>query len=358
MSARLLGGFFLLFTALLTGCSGNDAIPKLVPIQEFEQREFKQDISSTDFMAPKVDILMVIDGSGSMGPHIANVERNIDRFLDAIVSARLDYRIAITIAGYVRAGEHQRLYGNLRSTENSGLFHTNDNLDTPPYYVTNRTPDVLNVLKSRVRVGTANDAQETFFGPVLDAITHAQSSPHNMGFFREDAYLIPIFIMDAEDQTRVNLQPLSPFDFYNQLLAFKRSKELIIPYAVLIPTAYGTSPPCSRNGEGQPHRVEEFLHMAGGVYYDLCSPSFGLELSKLADDLTGRVSGAFRLNAVPDPRTIEVYLGEELLPNHPERGWIYNPDTNEIRLGLEIDAPIDEEAQVRVTFKPANTFQQ
>ena len=145
-------------------------------------------------------------------------------------------------------------------------------------------------------------------------------------------------------------------DFYDQLVAFKGRPELIIPFSVLIPTAYGNNPPCSRGGEPAPHRIEEFLDLANGFAYDLCSPDFGVQLATLGEDLSKRVTGSLQLLTVPDPRTITVSLGDRVLPNDPRKGWTYNPETNRIHLGREIEPHPDPNARFHVQYVPANTF--
>lgn len=352
----------LTLVLLMTSCSGNDVIPKLVPLEQFEVQEIVQDITTTDFLAPQVDIVIVIDGSGSMGTHINNVEANMDKFIDELVAAKLDFRIAITISGHTRMTEHRHLYSDLRATYNSGIFHTNDSSDQPPYFVTSSTPGVVDILKARVRVGTMNDAVETFFGPVLDAIEHSQNRPENLGFFREEAYLVPLFITDSDDQTyltnhlglRTGLIDVS--DYYQKLVSFKGASDLVIPYGVIIPTAYGNRPPCSRGGEPEPYRIEDFIKMANGLTYDLCSASFGTQLADLATDLVTRVNGVFQLEVVPDPATIAVYYGHRKLPNDPKTGWVYVAETNSIVFGRDIHLDPDPNARLRVEFVPANSF--
>jgi hypothetical protein len=356
---------FALLTLFFTACSDRPEIPKLVEPKSFERQQFKQDVSSVDFSDPLVDILLVIDGSGSMGTHQQNVESNLDKFLDRLTQAQLDYHIGVTISGYLREVTWQFLYPDRLVKANSGLLHTNNAADKPPYFVTRTTPNLLDVLKGRVRVGVNNDAIETFFGPVLDAIEHySNGHPYNAGFFRERAYFVPIFITDTADQTKVNgslVNYLEADEFYKTLVDFKGKSSLIIPYSVHIPSAYQNTPPtgCYRDPDskyqGIPVNLEDFVRIGGGEYYDICASDFGVQLAALADDLSKRVAAKFTLDVVPDPTTIVVYYGSQVLPNHPKDGWIYMPETNSLHFGSNVKPP-HEGAQIRVEFTPANKF--
>jgi hypothetical protein len=347
--------FLFLVGSVLAACSGTVDIPKLVPLETFGEDHVVQNVSSANLTRPSVDILLVIDGSGSMSTHQDNVQKNIDIFVDYLTQAKLNYHIAVTISGHDRDSQWNAQY-DVKSTANSGLFHTANLNDPKPYFVTNNTTRGIQILKDRIRVGTGNDPIETFFGPVLDAIEYSFIDDRNRGFFREEAYFVPIFITDADDQTTVGFGS-EPTSFYQRLIAFKGTADLILPYSVHIPVSYGSRPPsgCTRDG-GSPQRIEEFLRFAGGKYYDVCAADFGVQLTNMSEDLVSRVSSYFDLKEVPVPETITVRFGDKVLPNHPEKGWVYFPDSNTIRLGREIDIPRVDDAELRVEYQRATTF--
>jgi hypothetical protein len=78
---------------LLTACSPKSESLYLPPVQKLDQQV--EDPNAVYF-DPSVDILFVVDNSGSMGSHQTNLIRNIDLFVNAFLNnSILDYNIGV-----------------------------------------------------------------------------------------------------------------------------------------------------------------------------------------------------------------------------------------------------------------------
>lgn len=185
------------------------------------------------------DILIVVDDSGSMEAHQADLSRNVDYLWDKIRQRRLNFRIAVTTS----------------SVENFGRFVGSVKIITP------HTPHGLDVLRSNIRVGTRGNVSEQFFGPIRDGL----SSPDNGDFLRPSANLELIFLTDAEDQTP-NLDPES---FAKYLWSLKGDPKKVFAYGILplMPNAG-----CGLD-DGPQVRLTKFVSLVHGDLHNLCNLS-------------------------------------------------------------------------------------
>lgn len=343
--------FFLALFFLALGCDEGSA-PKLrpTPNQIVEKLDDRIEIS----LNAKVDIIVVMDGSGSMSTHQANLKQNIGAFVQELTKASyLDYRIAVTIAGCRRAAGHSQYSSDLC---NEGLFHRASSAEKEPYFIRRGDPDEDVLLRSRLEVGTANDSRESFFSPVIKAITAPLNQhPANRGFLRSQAYLIPIFVTDTDDQSDL----YDARQFYDNLIRIKGSSDLIIPYGAIIPSGFrrvGCSRDPVNNTPGEPVRIEEFLRTAGGSHFNLCGGSFGADLVQVAQDLVSRVEPVIYLEDRPYVPSIRLYYGGEEIPNDFEKGWVYDPQRNIIKLGQWLDLQGKRNLAFQISYVKANRF--
>jgi hypothetical protein len=348
----LLSGIALALMALASVGCDEGAVPKLrpVPDQIVEKLEDKIEIS----LSAKVDIIVVMDGSGSMATHQANVKKNIGAFVQELTKASyLDYRIAVTISGCSRSMAHTQYASGVCS---EGIFHRASPSEQEPYYINRGDPGEELLLASRLDVGTANDAKESFFNPVIKAITPPVSLlPSNRGFLRNEAYLITIFVTDTDDQS----DGVNPQQFFDNLRRIKGHNDLIIPYAAIIPVQ-NTGRSCTRDPvgslNGSPYRIEEYLRIAGGSYFNVCSNDFGTDLVGVAQDLVSRVEPVIYLEDRPYVPSIKLYYGGVEIPNDFESGWVYDPQRNVIRLGKWLDLKGKQNLSFEINYTKANQF--
>jgi hypothetical protein len=308
---KKLGFICAVALALTTSCSGKS--DKLVPAAKKGE---KAKISS-EFEDPMIDILFVIDDSGSMDSHQRNLATNINLFVDEIRKfGFIDYRIGVTTSS---------VSDTLNSVAPRGMLYGN------PKYVDRNTPQGDIILKSNLIVGTSGSGQEELLNPVYLALTPPMSTGHNAGFYRPDAYLAVVFITDAEDQSARTTPSMTPQFLYNFLVQLKLGDaSKVLGYGAIIPSGVRN---CSRDQMDEPRKIEEFFKLVNGQFFSLCDPTFGLQLGGVAKNLVKNVTKVVRLKRWPVVDTIRIVYGSQVVPNDYETGWVYEPASNSIVFG-------------------------
>lgn len=322
----------LTFIPLLTVCSPNS--PKLVPQQTAKPERVRDSSDVTLSFQRSVDILFVIDDSGSMDIHQRNLKNNIDLFTKGMnTNQTLDYHIGVLTSTMDDSwGPKPPGYGS--KGELNGVTK----------YVTKLTPNRDVELKKNLVPGSDGSGTEYFFTPVQAALTPPLINGINNGFFRPDAYLAIIFVTDADDQSR-----LSADDFYKFLLGLKKNDpDKIIGYGVYIPT---TDRSCDRSYEPEPRKLEAFFKLTKATTMGLCDVDYGMKLAEIGADLVRKVGSILYLSRPAIPDSIRVTFGSQTIPNDPVHGWVYDPARNALLFGEEIDLqPEPTGTEIQVDF--------
>lgn len=321
-----------LVSVFLGGCAAES--PKLVPLP-VAKPERVRDVSDIRVSFQRaVDILFVVDDSGSMSTHQQNLAKNIGLFTQGMkANQTLDYHIGVLtsnmdyapwrpVAGYGWKGE----------------------LNGVTKYVSKLTPNADQELAKNLNPGIDGSGTEAFFTPVQAALTAPLLTGVNKGFYRPDAYLAIVFLTDADDQSRV-----SAGDFHKFLLGLKGGDpDKIISYGVYIPSTVSN---CTRSGEPIPRKLEEFFKLTKGTTFGLCDADYGMKLAELGADLVRRVGSLLYLSRPAVPETIKVTFGSQTIPNHPDLGWIYDPTRNALIFGEQIELlPEPTGTEIEVDF--------
>jgi hypothetical protein len=303
----------IVFAGLVSSCS--PASDKLIPLPVVNYE--KVDLKNNDvFRRPSVDILFVVDNSGSMSTYQQNVADNMDQFVNEFSQLKLiDYHIGVITTDSADNGQ----------------------LEGIPTYVEPSTVDGLNKIKKNLKVGTNGSPEEELFGPTSKALSKRLLAGYNSGFYRQDAYLVIIFVSDAEDQSNISAR-----DLMDELVLLKGTKDKILSYGAIIPTGTATSK-CSQD-EGNPIEVEKFLAMnvnAGKNIVGLCDRDFGTRLVNFSKEIVQVINKPIVLSKVPIIPTILVKYGAQVIPSNTVTGWYFDPKQNAILFGE--DLYLDEE---------------
>ncbi|MFP5520658.1 MAG: vWA domain-containing protein [Bdellovibrionia bacterium] len=328
MMGRILTSALLAMS--MVSCSPD--VPKLKPRPEVRNDKVTAD-TGTFVFTPEVDILFVVDSSGSMSTHQDNLANNIDIFVRNFTnSIQIDYNVGVVTTDMSSSRYGGRLQGAFK-------------------FITPRTPNGLSEMAANLVVGTNGSWEEMSFDPAAAALSQPLVDTWNLGFYRQSAHLAVIFITDAEDQSRM----YDPQAFYNFLVNLKGFKEKVLGYGVIVPSSAGMS--CERDENVRPARIESFLGMtinAGKNVMSLCDPDFGTRLSDISKDISKYVGGVIYLNRAPIIETIEVRYGTQIIPNGYGKGWVFDPRKNAIILGDEIEwLPQPLGTKIQVNFSAA-----
>jgi len=294
---------------------------------------------NTQVFDPQVDILFVVDNSGSMGEHQQNLSTNVTQFTSAFTKASvLDYNIGVV------------------TTDTEGYYGNNipccGKMVGSIRVVNKSTPNADQVLANNLIVGTDGSSVERMFDPINLALSPANLTGWNVGFLRPNATLVVIIITDAEDQSDNNTADST----YQFLLNLKQgNKDKLLAYGAIVPTKDTMN--CPRDDGTPPTKIESFLAMMNNNknnVFDLCDPDYGTRLSQLAKDIVNKVGNVIYLNRAPDINSIHVYYGSMELPMDFHKGWSFDADKNAIFLGDQVDwSSQPSGSRVKVSYNAA-----
>lgn len=273
----------------------------------------------------QLDILWVIDNSGSMSSHQQNVIANMDRFITSLTAkSSLDWR-----SGLISTSVDDEPFGGFKSGD---MLEYSD-------------PGVAAKFKAAVaKLGTNGDATEKTFEPVMKALTNYPR------FLRPSAALALIVISDAPEQSKIDVGAFVQF-----LQRAKGNLSSIYFYGFLNPSDWCTSTDEAFTWAGNPFEI--LNKQLKGQIYKLCDPNFSNNLSDLGKNL-GQELSSFRIYLKDIPRigTIRVtYNGQPLMGGPKDKGgfWTYRIDINAIEFSDLSFAPGVNES-VKVNFDVDN----
>lgn len=258
-----------------------------------------------------IDILFVIDDSGSMAPFQQSLATNLESFLQFANSNFVDYRIGITTTD-VDGGE----MGRLVPLAQSGVWPAAG--ATPPRVLERTTPDVLRGFKQSVNVGTEGSGTEKGLEAAYQALSPQNLASHNQGFLRDDAMLSVIIVSDEADQS-----PQDTNFYYGYLLSIKGARRANL----LSVSAICEVDPNNSANHGS--RYLDLVQRTGGVASSIHTADWAADLERLGLAAFGYKS-RFVLTSVPAPDSIEVLIDGVPRPASDEEGvsWRYDPVGN------------------------------
>jgi hypothetical protein len=352
---------------LLANCAPVN--PRLqAPLKERGRVEMKVAEQNQE-LNTKIDILFVIDNSKSMtdeqlklaGGEVfdprtgkkVEVKGAIDHFVAAFAkNTTLDFHIGVTtVFDSIKYGKPGR-----KITPNGYLWpvvdpQTKQRLPNEVPYATRNTPNYSEVLRETLRVGVMNEVEgpvsEEAFAPALAAVADPAALQANRGFYRGDAYLLLIFVTDAEDAT---LQ-LSPTLLRSTLVQMKGDASKVMAHAAT------WTPNCGAANQDPDHKaptkIHEFVQSTDGSVFSLCEADYGASLAKIGIETTRRISRrVINLNAVPDINTLEVKYGSQTIPADFDHGWTLDPDRTALILSGDLTLHPEPGAQLTIRFVP------
>ena len=291
-----------------------------------------------------VDVLFVVDNSGSMGEEQSNLARNFDAFIDAADAWDSDFQIGVVTT---------QIDGDVRDPAGGGSRGPGELLGNPRI-ITPDTPSYASVFADNVRVGTGDpgtaesgleSARMALTDPVItdldapcdddcvepyacvsDPTLGSGCGGYNRGFLRDDASLEIVFVSDEEDQSRADL----PFfiDFF-QSIKGTLNDTLFHASAIVGPPGGCTS------SAGDAVEGERYIGVAaatGGESASICDSEFSTALESIGSRAFG-LRRQFFLSRVADPFTVEVFdLASCARDDRTPRlsGWTYDRGANAI----------------------------
>ncbi|MBI5544258.1 MAG: choice-of-anchor D domain-containing protein [Deltaproteobacteria bacterium] len=285
---------------------------------------------------PKVDVLFVVDSSGSMYDEQEALASNFDSFIRFAVEQQVDYHVMVTDTG---VGESALgCNDNYGDPDLNGCpYRPTDpcpGCTTPPPYVTPETTNADRCFSCNARVGTDGNATESLIRPAYLALTNPNLTGCTQGFLRDEANLAVVVVSDAADQDCAgsggNQQSVA---FYlNALLNIKGFKrQNMFTFNSITPNANDPSD-CSSGQDDSAlsnTRVEQVVTATAGVSDSICTTDWSQSLERLGQTAFGYRTRFF-LSNVPDlSEPIEIQIDGDVYDQYGEFGdlrWWYTPD--------------------------------
>lgn len=242
-----------------------------------------------------VDILFVVDNSGSMGSNQTNLQNNFDAFIAVFTSAGADFQIGII------------------TTDSSSFVGS---------VINPATPDPVTEFNTQIdSIGTHGSAHEKGLWYAYESTTTGDAS----SFMRSDARLVVVYVSDEADWSHQTYgsggsATMGPMDYSASLQSLKTSHDLIVAHAVA-----GDSPSgCTANGGAQfGDGYYDVVTDLAGTFMSICATDWSVTMDTLARDSISILS--WPLSDTPIEETISIQV--EGVPNS---NWTYDAASNSV----------------------------
>lgn len=341
--------------SFLTACGNGSTTYSLLA----QGDTFRQNSSTQN---TKIDVLWVVDNSGSMATSQQNLANNFPSFIQNFISKGYDFQMGVVSSDaylalplytpYYNTSPTPSYYGG-RPQEEIGWLR--DGTWTQPSgfrILTPTTPNLHQVFMQNAMQGTNGRGDERSF----QSMSTALDSTGNAGFLRPGAFLAVVLVTDEDDFSHDGTaqyerydRPLHTIDSY---VSFLDSKTLSTPtnrrhsVSSISVNDQACLDSIYNGAQKIGLRVGQLADATGGVKGNLCG-NFATELELISNRIVS-LSTQFYLNGNPIPSSIKVFVNGALVP---AAGWSYNATSNSIMFQAGYTPPQD--STIQVTFDPA-----
>lgn len=263
---------------------------------------------------PTVDVLWVIDDSGSMGDEQDDLANNFNSFISTAVSLDTDYHIGVVAT-------------DVESEWAGKLYHCNDS----NRFIRDSQPAGQQEAQFRCWVKTADfdrphsDGQEAPLQAARMALDYPNVDDYNAGFLRDEATLYVILVTDEPDQSN------GPYELYVDF--FQNLKGVGNPDLLNISAISGPPPDGCATAAENPYDFDA-VNAVGGEFRSICTADW----SDLINDLGLDVFNArrqFPLDRPATASTIEVRVCDlggncAAVGQDATSGWTFDAAANAV----------------------------
>lgn len=317
----------------------------------------------------KIDVLWVIDNSGSMKTSQQNLANNFESFVDKFQKLKFNFRIGVTATDAYRTLYDSSAinHSHLRDGDDSELGHSGI------FVIDKETPNLVETFVVNAMLGIKgtknkngfyiNSGDERAFQSMQATLERTETINE---FRRPEAFLAIIILSDEDDFSRPGLYSSTNQSVYTNpnLHTIQSYVDFLDSYTQRIgpdqPANYSVSTinvvdsACSLqlNSDGFVRypgiRYNELATLTGGHIGSLCEP-FDDTLASISDLILDQAS-IFALTRVPVLESIKVYVNDLLISEDPVNGWTYRAEDNSIHFhGLGIPTV---GSSIRIDFDP------
>ncbi len=296
-----------------------------------------------------VDILWVIDASGSMADERTTLGSDFQGFLDELVAIQSDYQIGVTMLQDPNAPlgvvPGQMFAGQLRQSTTVAPGTT---------IITNATPNAAAVFQDLTNFPATllHWDQGLRMGELALTAPNAAPGGSNAGFVRPSAALAVIVVTNGEDAS------YGDPDYYTRFYQGAKGpgNERLVTFSTLggdLPNGCTPAIDVGKLGGAAPPaaRYAAVSFGTGGVVGSICDADFAGTLLRIVQALH-TLRQVFPLTLPPAAGTLSVTVNGISIPQNVVNGWQYQPSTNSVVFqGAYIPPP---GAQVQILYAISN----
>jgi hypothetical protein len=274
-----------------------------------------------------VDVLFVVDNSGSMSSNQSNLAANFQSFINAAAQWNNNYHIGVTTtdiedhngrlisapgnARFVTNQTYQQLSQNFRvgtngSADEKGLAAAQAALSLP--------------LISNTSTACTQDSQCT----VPDRCVDGFCGGRNRGFLREDAALEIVIVSDEEDSSPGDINFYT--NFFRSIKGIYNS-DMMHVHAIVGDVPGGCNTQSGSAVAGR--RYVDIANATGGSVISICDSNFSAGLASIGAIAFG-LRRQFYLSRVPEPTSINVRVNGSACAANGGSNWSYDANSNSV----------------------------
>ena len=263
----------------------------------------------------KLDIVWVIDNSGSMSDEQSALGSNFSAFINEFIDKNVDFKMAITTTDTSSSSKKGAMVSGSDTKLTSARAQANPNQFKTDF-------------KNLVKVGTSGSGSERG----LEA-SEGFMQKYSNSWVRQDAYLAVVIISDEEDQSSKTVST-----YTNYLKSFKGTDGLVKVYSVV--DVNNTN--CCQNGIATGSaRYKDASNKTAGLIADI-RDDFHNVLTDMGDSIINLLD-SFALAGQPVAGSLKVYVNGILTTN-----YTYDDATHSIKFHQNSLPPVG--AEIKVTY--------
>lgn len=352
-----------LISSLMLGLSACDKSGGGISILAAEEN-FKVSVNT---QPRPIDILWVVDNSGSMNSSQTNLANNFGSFIQDFITLNYDFRMAVTTSDtwYNQYSSNAFFSPRWRTGNRADLYNPNFNPQGPAtnsgVFVMNRnTPNLATVFQTNVRVGTQGNGDERALASMIRSLNHGANSD----FRRNGAFLSVIIVSDEEDfstnnsnlnesYSNPNLIPVSTFVSQLDTITGSTADNRRDKYQVSAIYIRDTNCLNQLGDSSQKisQRYGEIADITGGSKNSLCD-SFNTVLDNIKNSVLA-AAAVFALERTPVAGSIVVKIDGATIPEGSTT-WAYEADKNQIRFAEGLARTISADSNISITYDPTS----
>lgn len=274
-----------------------------------------------------VDVLFVVDNSGSMSEEQSNLATNFQSFISGAATWNNDYHVGVTSTDLegdngrlIASGSNARFVTrqNWQQFANNARLGTNGSADEKGLAAAQAALSLPNTADAGVACTT--DAQCTAPERCVDG----GCGGRNRAFLREDAALEVVIVSDEEDSSAGDIAFYT--NFFKSIKGFYNTNMFHL-HAIVGDYQNGCS-----SGAGSASAGNRYIAVAnntGGAVVSICDPTFATGLSSIGDIAFG-LRTQFFLGRVPEVSTIRVTVAGTGCQGNNGNNWVYDANSNSV----------------------------